>query len=67
MIYSNKQRAITFIQINRLEADVSLLTKIDKRSPIEKAQIGALISITEELRWEIEDFDLRLMKKVYHT
>lgn len=67
MIYSYKQRAITLIQFNNLEAEVSLLTKIDQPSRIEKAQIGALRSIIAELRSDIEDFDLRLVKnKVWH-
>ena len=66
-IFSNKQRAISLIQFNRLEAEVNLLTQLGKRSPIEKAEIGALKSVIAELRSDIEDFDLRLVKnKVWH-
>jgi len=66
-IYSYRQRAITLIQFNKLEAEVKILTQLDKRSPIEKAEISALRSIVAEMRSDIEDFDLRLIKnKVWH-
>ena len=67
MIFNKTQRAITLIQLRRLEAELKVLIKRNQRSPIERAQKGGLKSVIAELKSDIQDFDSRLVKnKAYH-
>ena len=59
MIYTEKQRDVTTIQIRRLEAELRLLTKLNPRGWIEKAQIEGLMSAIDDLKLELTQFNRR--------
>ena len=59
MIYNEKQREITVIQIRRLNSELRLLKKFKPIDWAKDTQIGALASVIEDLELELTQFNNR--------